>query len=241
MKMKNHHNQDLQLKSDLALAHRIIAYENLHEGTWNHLSVLSEDHPGSILVTPGDRHFSDIYQDDILVMNGAGTVIDGIGTPNSAAWCLHAPIHEARPDAVCIIHLHSTYASALLMQKDVCLDEQGSQVAATLYDDIAYQDSYDGVLSDTEEGEAMARTLEHRNVLALRNHGYICVGETIGATLERAYTFERACQLQLLATGTNRILNQIPKSLVSAVAIEENKNLGGYFTGMKALFERRGW
>ncbi|MEM6416020.1 MAG: class II aldolase/adducin family protein [Pseudomonadota bacterium] len=226
-------------KEDLALAHRIIAYENMHEGTWNHLSVMSPDDDALMLVSRGSLHFSDIYAEDILIMDGEGNVHDASAKPNQAAWCLHYPIHMRREDAKCVIHLHSLNVCALLMQRGTRLDEQGSQPAATLYQHIAYYDSYDGVLRDASEGEQMADVLGECSILALRNHGFIAIGPSIAVALERAYLFERACQMQLLAESSGRELNRIPDDLIAEISKEENLYLGGYFDGMKRLFENK--
>ncbi|MEM0953236.1 MAG: class II aldolase/adducin family protein [Pseudomonadota bacterium] len=229
-----------QTRQDLALAHRIVAYENMHEGTWTHLSAMIPGSDGLMLVSPGFQHFADVQADDLVIMDSAGKVVDNTGDPNPAAWCLHYPLHTARPDAACVIHLHSLHASALLMQEGVCLDEQSSQVAATLYQQIAYYDVYDGVLREADEGYRMAEVLGDKAILALRNHGYMAVGSSVGAALERAYNFERACQLQLLATAGGQTMNRIPDHIVAEVARTERETLGGYFSGMKAMFDRTG-
>lgn len=226
-----------ELKSDLAVAHRIIAFENMHEGTWTHLSVMVPGEDKLMLVSPGSRHFSHISADDILTMNAEGEVVGSNGRPNQAAWCLHYPIHMVRTDAKCIIHLHSTHACALLMQRDVTLDEAASQPAATLYKKIAYYDLYESALRKPEEGYQMAEILGQCWILAHRNHGYIVVGDTIAIALERAYNFERACQLQLLAQASGHKLNRIPDHMIAEIFREENLYVGGYFEGMKRLFE----
>lgn len=229
---------NLQVKDDFALAHRILAHEEMHEGTWTHLSVVVPENRTQLFVTPGDRHFADIYQDDVLTMNHRGEVVSGAAAPNSAAWCLHFPIHQARDDAECVVHLHSTYSVALMMQKAKRLNERANQLAATLYGQIAYYDVYDGLLKDTAEGEAMARVLGDKNILVLRNHGFIVVADTIGRAIERAYLFERACKLQLLAESSLQELSVIPQSIIDAVCHEENTSLGSYFDGMKVFFQR---
>lgn len=228
-----------EVRSDLALAHRILAYEQLNEGTWTHLSVVAPDSPRRMMVSPGDRHFADIDADDILTLDEHGRVMQGDGEPNISAWCLHYPIHELRPDAICIIHMHSLYATALMMQKTMRLNERGSQAAATFYGEIAYYDAYDGTLTQRSEGEAMGRALGDRSVLVLRNHGSMVVGWSIDIAVERAYIFERACRLQLLAESSGRSLNEIPGDVVQAIHDEENAALGAYFGGMKRLLAKR--
>lgn len=173
-------------------------------------------------------------------MNESGQVIRGDGEPNVSAWCLHYPIHELRPDAICVLHLHSTHATALMMQRGVRLNERGSQAAVALYGEIAYHDEYDGTLTERSEGESMARMLADKSVLVLRNHGCMVVGPSIDRAVERAYLFERACRPQLLAESSGRPLNEIPESLVDAIHREENCQQGAYFGGMKRFFDNGG-
>lgn len=234
------HLERERVKEDLAFAHRIIAYEDMHEGVGNHLTVLDPDDQTRMFVTPGHRYFADIHPQDILTMDASGAVVEGEGAPNQAAWCLHKPLHDRRPDAVCIIHLHSVHSTALMMQADGRLEERGSQAAAALYRQIAYYESYDGVLREAEEGEAMAEVLGDRNLLVLRNHGFIVVGPNLAIALEKAFIFERACRLQLLAESSGATLSLIPEDMIAEISREENLYLGRYLPGLKAYFQRQG-
>ncbi|MEM9386665.1 MAG: class II aldolase/adducin family protein [Pseudomonadota bacterium] len=225
-------------KSDFALAHRILAFEGMHEGVHNHLTLMMPGDEDQFFVTPGGLHFSDIRSDDVLIMSLEGSLVCGAGVPNEAAWCLHAPIHRLRADARCAIHLHSTYATALMMRAGVTLNECASQAAAIFLSDVAYYDTYDGVLREEEEGQRMAERLGAKSVLVLRNHGYFIVGTSLGVALERAYFFERACRLQLLAQAGSYPLNEIPEDLVAAVHEEESVYLGRYLDGMRRKFRR---
>ncbi|MEM1112929.1 MAG: class II aldolase/adducin family protein [Pseudomonadota bacterium] len=227
-------------REDFALAHRIIAYEDMHEGVGNHLSLMTSDDSGAMFVTPGHKYFADIQSDDVLLMDREGAVVASTATPNQAAWCLHKPIHDARRDARCVIHLHALHATALMMREGGMLDTRGSQAAAMFHQHVAYYDSYDGVLRENEEGEAMARVLGERSVLVLRNHGFIVVGPSLDIALELAYYFERACRLQLLAQGSGERLNQIPEDMVAEICKEERLYLGRYLPGLRAYFQSRG-
>lgn len=229
-----------KVRADLAAAHRIIAHEDMHEGVGNHLTVLAPDDPSQMFVTPCDRYFAHIFTDDILTLDRHGKVVEGEGEPNQAAWCLHKPLHDARPDAAAIIHLHSLHSTALMMQAGKRLEERGNQAAATLYEQIAYYEEYDGALREVEEGQAMAEVLGQRSILVLRNHGFIAVGPSIAIALERAYLFERASRLQLLAESSGSALNLIPEHLIAEIAREENRFLGRYLPGLRAYLESQG-
>ena len=238
--MTDRPSSDDMIRRDFALAHRVIAYEGMHEGTWNHLSVTVPSEPKQIYVTPGNRHFSGIHPDDILTMDEKGNLVGGHGQPNSSAWCLHYPMHEARPDAKCIIHLHPLKSTAMMMQAGNRLNERANQMAASHYTEIAYYETYDGLLQEADEGRRMAEVLGDKSVLVLRNHGIMIVGETIGIAVERAYTFDRACHLQLLADSSGRALSEIPDNLIAAIHEDEKEYLGDYFEGMRKQFDEQG-
>ncbi len=48
---------------------------------------------------------------DDLVLVGPDGRVEGGGSINMTAYYIHAPIHEARPDAVAVAHTHTPYAT----------------------------------------------------------------------------------------------------------------------------------
>jgi ribulose-5-phosphate 4-epimerase/fuculose-1-phosphate aldolase len=231
---------EYQARCDLAAAHRLAVVDNLNEGTWNHFSLMLPDNPEHMLITPGDTHWSQIKASDLVVMGPNAEIIAGAGKPNDAAWIIHYPVHVARPDALCLLHVHTPYATALGMRKDCKLDTRSSQQAAMFHDDVAYFDVFDGVLREAEEGERMAAALGAKRILILRNHGVLVAAPTVARAYLDLYTLERACMFQLLAMGDGVELNRIPEDVAAAMGeYARNNSMEGHFQGMKKVLDQR--
>ena len=228
-----------EARCELAAAHRLAVMDGLNEGTWNHLSVVSPEDPEHMLVSPGDTHWSQVCASNLTLMGAQDTLISG-PPANPAAWIIHYPVHRARQDAKCVMHVHTPYATALCMRKNWKLDTQSCQAAAHFHGDVAYFDVYDGSLRDEDEGERMADALGDKRVLMLRNHGVLIAGPTVGAAYADMYILERACMFQLLAAGDGVELNQIPEEVATEIGTRGRNAPGdGHFAGMKRLLDQR--
>lgn len=225
-----------QARCDLAAAHRIAVMDGLHEGTWNHFSLMSPTEPEQMLISPGDTHWSMVRASNLTLMGPQAEVISG-PKPNGAAWIIHYPVHRVRPDAKCLMHTHPPFATALGMRKDWKLDTQSSQAAAFFHDDIAYFDVYDGILRESEEGERMAEALGDKRALILRNHGVLTAAPTVAQAYMDLYLLERACMFQIHAERDGVELNQIPDEVAAKISASGRKGRPGHFEGMKVAIE----
>ena len=84
--------------------------------------------------------------------------------------------------------------------------------------DIAYHD-YEGIATDLEERERLVEDLGNKNVMILRNHGTLAVGDSVAACFVRLYFLERACeaQVKMLSAGCEN-LNTPPQGTPEKVA-----------------------
>ena len=48
---------------------------------------------------------------DLVLVGPDGTLVDGEGDINPAAYYIHWPVHEARPDIVSAVHTHTPYGT----------------------------------------------------------------------------------------------------------------------------------
>ena len=225
-----------QARIDLAAAHRITVMENLNEGTWNHFSVAVPGRPRHLLLTPGNTHFSRVTASSLLITDAGGEVVEGDGVPDLSAWAIHYPIHQARPDIVCALHVHSPAITALSMIDGWRLDERGSQNASHFYGNVAYFE-YLGIVDDTEEGEHMATALDDKTVLFMANHGVLVVGTSVGLAMLRLYLLNRACQAELLALSTGKPIRSMSEEAARANAERESHGVSGYLDGMKRALD----
>jgi ribulose-5-phosphate 4-epimerase/fuculose-1-phosphate aldolase len=189
-----------EARIDLAAAHRLAVRDDLHEGTWNHLSLVDPEDAGRMLISPSYVHWSQV----------TASSLESLGSDEEAAkrdlalWTayrIHWPVHVARPDAKAVLHVHSPNVVALSMV-DVKLN-QAEQNAIGFWGKTAYTDEYDGLWpDDLEQGRRMADALGDNTLLMLRSHGAIVVGESVAAAYTRTYLLERAAKAQILAMST---------------------------------------
>ncbi|NKC01567.1 MAG: hypothetical protein GKR90_24125 [Pseudomonadales bacterium] len=218
-------------QQDLAAAFRLAAHFGFHEGICNHFSVALKD--GSYLLNPHGIHWSKLAPTDLLA-------VEPSSVPQSAeltALNIHGAIHQAYDDARCVLHTHMPYATAL-----TCLD-QGRlkyvhQNSLRFWDDIAYDDIYNGLADTPDEGQRIATAMDRKRVLFLANHGVIVTGKTVAEAFDRLYYLERACEVQVLAMSTGQNLREIGPNLAAKTRHEFDTN-GDYaqphFEALKTL------
>jgi ribulose-5-phosphate 4-epimerase/fuculose-1-phosphate aldolase len=70
------------------------------------------------------------------------------------------------------------------------------------------------VVVDLDEQKRLAANLGDSEVMILRNHGLLAVGQTIGQAFNNIYRLERACQTQLLAMACNAEISMPPQEVI---------------------------
>ena len=108
----------------------------------------------------------------------------------STEWRMHMDIFRAREEAGAIVHVHSTYASAIAcLRKEIPAFHYmigvagGSTLRVSDYAEFGTQE-----LSDT-----MLHAMEERSACLLANHGQICFGPNLSKALWRAGEIEALC------------------------------------------------
>jgi ribulose-5-phosphate 4-epimerase/fuculose-1-phosphate aldolase len=182
---------------DLAAAFRMAVRLDLHEGVCNHFSVMLPDGRKFLLNRYG-LHWSEISASNLLAIDADGKLLEGEGEFEKTAFYIHSRIHLAHPSATCVLHTHMPHATALTLLEGGRL-EMVEQNALRFHDDIAYDDTYNGLVVDTAEGDRLARVIGSKRVLFLANHGVIVVGPSVAEAFDLMYYLERACRLQVLA------------------------------------------
>jgi ribulose-5-phosphate 4-epimerase/fuculose-1-phosphate aldolase len=236
--MKN--TSETEARQDLAAAHRLAVFHGLNEGVWNHISMVSPDDPDHMLITPGHMHWSQVTASNLALMDGKGNLLSGEREPIRAGWIIHRPVHRALPNAICAIHVHAPYITAMSIRNDIRLETRSSQQAAQFHNDVAYYEEYDGVLEAEEEGERMVEALGNKRVLMLRNHGAMVAGHSVGQAYLDVYQLERACMYQMLAMSGGGKMQLIPED----VAIESSRQARaavdhGHWGGLKRWVEAK--
>jgi ribulose-5-phosphate 4-epimerase/fuculose-1-phosphate aldolase len=202
-----------ELRSDLATALRAAAHLNLNEGVDNHFTVRVPGSANHYFINP-KKHWSQISTDDILVVDAEGRVVDGSCKPPMTGPNIHIPIHQTHPRGNCVFHVHMPWATAITVVEGGRL-AMCHQNALRYYNDIAYDDDFNGFANAQQEGHRMADAIGDKTLLFLACHGIICVTETIPEAIDNLYYLERVCQLQVLASRTGGSLRQIPDAMAN--------------------------
>jgi ribulose-5-phosphate 4-epimerase/fuculose-1-phosphate aldolase len=207
----------IQARLELACALRWAARYGLHEGVCNHFSVRLPGAHDRFLINPQGLHWSEITAGDLLVVAADGQVVEGRHALEPTAFHIHAAIHRALPDAACVMHTHMPYATALTVLEDARL-EWISQNALRFHGRVAYEDAYNGLALDTQEGARLAAKLHAADVLFLANHGVIVRGPSVAQAFDDLYYLERACMLQVTAQATGKRLRIVPPEVAAHTA-----------------------
>jgi len=203
---------EMESRIDLACAHRAAAKLGYHEGICNHMTVMVPGRRDRFLIGPKGMHWADATASKMLVIDDKGKVVEGEGSPSITGYCIHTRIHLNHPNAGVVLHTHMPYATALTAIKGGRL-EMMHQNAARFFEQIAYDDDFNGFALSTDEGDRMAKVMGNRNVLFLGNHGVVVVGPTVADAFDDLYYIERACMVQVLAMSTGRPLQIIPDDM----------------------------
>jgi ribulose-5-phosphate 4-epimerase/fuculose-1-phosphate aldolase len=120
--------------------------------------------------------------------------------------------------------------------------EMVEQNALRFHDDIAYDDTYNGLVVDDAEGDRLARALGRKRVMFLANHGVIAVGPSIAEAFDLMYYLERACRLQVLAKSMGGKLRPVRPEVVRdtyrLLLADAPKYAGAHFSALKRILDR---
>ena len=189
-----------QARIDLAAAFRLAERLDLHEGVCNHFSLMLPDGKRFLLNRYG-LHWSEVSASNLLTVDAAGKVLEGEGEIEKTAFYIHSRIHLANPRAACVLHTHMPYATAITITEPGRL-EMVEQNALRFHGDIAYDDTYNGLVVDQAEGDRLAGVLGSKRVMFLANHGVLVAGATVAEAFDSLYYLERAARVQVLARAT---------------------------------------
>jgi ribulose-5-phosphate 4-epimerase/fuculose-1-phosphate aldolase len=213
-------NED-QIRSELAACYRLFDWLGWTELIFNHITVrLPNETQPTYLINPFGLHYSEVSAENLIAINTNGQRRDdSTGLVNQAGFVIHSAIHEARDDAHCVMHIHTTAGCAISCKESGLRND--NFYSAMLFDNVSYHD-YEGVTTGISEQPRLVASLGKKNHMILRNHGLLAVGTDIPSTFMRLWVMQRACEIQLASdagVGPNRqipvdILRKIPETRV---------------------------
>ena len=186
-----------QIRRDLAAAYRLAAARGWDDTVWTHISASAPGEPGRYLINRFGLRFSEITPANLVMVDTGGRVVDGSGASvNPSGFAIHGCIHAARPDAVCVLHLHTLWGQALAAIPEGLLP--CSQPAMRLFRRLG-RHAYEGLAFNADEQRRLVAALGDLDGLILENHGILTVGRTVAEAFVLMMLVERAAQVQLAA------------------------------------------
>lgn len=220
--------EEWQMRVDLAALYRLVALYGWDDLIFTHLTARVPGGDHHFLINPYGMLFEEITASSLVKIDLEGNkVMDSPYDINPAGFTIHSAIHEARDDAICVMHLHTRAGIAVAAQKDGLLPI--SQQASTVINSLAYHD-YEGIALNPEEKVRLVRDLGNKRLMILRNHGTLALGRSVAGTFLAMYTLETACQAQIAAQSSGAELIMISQEIIDdAVNTSKTstKNMGG--------------
>ncbi|MFC8569767.1 3-oxo-tetronate 4-phosphate decarboxylase [Streptomyces sp. NPDC057245] len=177
---------------------RSLFTRGLTHGSTGNLSVRLAD--GTLLLTPTGSSLGTVEEDELSRTDLSGKHLDG-PRPTKETF-LHAAFYRARPGALAVAHLHSTYAAAVSCLEDV-------NPADALPPLTAYYAMRVGPLpllpyhapGDSSLEPLAERTARSHHAVLLANHGPVIAGASLEQAADAIEELEETAKLHLLLRG----------------------------------------
>lgn len=196
-------------KQRLAAVCRVFARFGYEYGFAGHVTVRDPEFTDRFWTNPFAMDFGRVRVSDLLLVDHAGTVIEGSWAVNRAGFVLHSAIHMEHPHVLASCHMHTVNGMAWASLGRPL--DPITQTACGFYGDHAVITEEAGaVVVDKEAGKSVAAAFGANKAAIHQNHGLFTVGTH--SVDEAAWWFialERACEIQLKAEATGHPLKRV--------------------------------
>ena len=186
-------------KQRAALAYRLFGSYGWGEQGDGHISARDPQRLDCFWLLRYGVPFSRATIGDLVLVGPGGEVVDGHPAReiNIAAFNIHWPIHEARPDVVCVAHTHTPYGTPWSANAEEF--QQIAQEATAFLDRQSVYQGTDLNVSTPAGGERIAAALGDGRLVIMRNHGLLTVGETVDEAVGWFIMAERVAEVHVKA------------------------------------------
>ncbi len=220
--------EEWALRVDLAACYRIIAHYGWDDLVFTHISARAPGGEPHFLINPYGLLFEEVTPSSLVKVDLDGRKVgESPFAINPAGFVIHSAIHAARPDAHCVLHLHTTAGVAVSAQKDGL--RPISQQSIFVLSSLAYH-GYEGVALNDAEKPRLVADFGGNTFLILRSHGLLTVGPTVADAFLAMFVLQRACEIQVMAEAGGGPLIPIPQPILDgarAQSAQVTRGLGG--------------
>lgn len=188
---------------------RLMEEKNLNYGYSGNVSVRVSEN--EYLISPTGARKAFMKPEDLLLVNGEGEVLEGVGQP-SVELPLHVTVYKNRPDVRAIIHAHPIYATVLgVLRLD--LEPVVEELAIYVGGGVKVADY--AIFGSQELANSVVKALGDRSAVIMANHGILTCGRDVMEAFDILVCVERAAQVYVLARAAG-IPNKLPPETVKA-------------------------
>jgi ribulose-5-phosphate 4-epimerase/fuculose-1-phosphate aldolase len=199
--------EEWDLRVKLAACYRIFDHLGWTEMIYNHITVRVPGPEKHFLINPFGLHYREVTASNLVKIDVYGNVIGKTEWQiNPAGFVIHSAIHDALPEAHCVMHVHTTAGMAVACSRDGLTPT--NFYSAQLHNMVAYHD-FEGITVNPDEKPRLLSSLGTKKILILRNHGLLVHGSGIAEAFVILWTLQRACEVQL---ATHMLGEAIPIS-----------------------------
>jgi ribulose-5-phosphate 4-epimerase/fuculose-1-phosphate aldolase len=203
------------VRTDLAAAYRAVALFGWDDLVFTHISARVPRPDPHFLINPYGMMFEEITASSLVKIDLHGAkVMESAFEINPAGFTIHSAVHEARDDAHCVVHLHTTEGVAVSCQKEGLLPISQQSLYPMM--SLAYHD-YEGVALNAEEKARLVRDLGGKQSMILRNHGLLTCAASIPDAFLFMYILQKACEVQIRAQSGGGELVRIPQRILDGM------------------------
>jgi ribulose-5-phosphate 4-epimerase/fuculose-1-phosphate aldolase len=151
--------------------------QGFSEGIFNHLTLVVPGRSDRYYQIPFGTHWSEVTASSFMEVGiDDGKSKRGAGEVERSCYCIHAPIHKARPQAKAVFHTHMPYASALTRLEDPRIKEIGQ---TEVDDGEACETTIHRPGADPAKRRSSRQSDRRQDGVVLANHGVTTVGNTV--------------------------------------------------------------
>ena len=171
---------------------------------------------GNVLATPTNSCLGRLVPENLSVVGADGTLLQG--APPTKELPLHLALYHAKPECRAVVHLHSTYATALS-----CL--AGLDPADALRPFTPYYVMKIGKLpiiayyrpGSPELGRDIAAKAPSHSAFLLANHGAVVCGANIEDAVNNAEELEETAKLYFLLLSSGKEVQYLSGDQIAAL------------------------
>jgi L-fuculose-phosphate aldolase len=171
----------------------------LHSGltveTWGNISA-RDPKSGLVYVTPSAMKYDDLCEDDIVVIQPDGTIVEGFRKP-TIEKDLHMGIYKSRPEINAVVHTHPIYSQvfAVLRENIPPVIDEAAQILGGVVRCAEY-----GLPGSPELAQYCVEALgQTGRACLLANHGAVCLGADMDAAFKAVTVLEMTAQIYQMA------------------------------------------